>query len=140
MKKAAIIDLDGTLCCTKHKQHLVDTNWDLWHQYIVFDDMNEWCYQVVQKAKEADYTVILLTARRFSPEVAYDTKLWLAKHNVPYDMLIGKNPNDNRPSHEYKKEELQKLQKSYAIQFAIDDEIENCKMFVSMGIPCHFCG
>lgn len=140
MEKAAIFDLDGTLCCTKHKSHLVDVDWDEWHNRILLDKVNNWCLDLVLRAVKNNYYVILLTARKFTPQVEQDTKLWLEYHDIPYSILIGKDPSDHRPSHEYKREVFQNLSSRYNIRFAIDDEIENAEMWLSVGVPCHFCG
>lgn len=140
MKTAAIFDLDGTLCCTKHKKHLVDVNWDEWYDKILLDGVNHWCLDLILRAKKAGFYIILLTARKFAPQVEQDTKLWLEYHDIPYDILIGKDPSDNRPSHVYKKEVYENLKSRHNVRFAVDDEIENAEMWISVGIPCHFCG
>ena len=140
MEIAAIFDLDGTLCNGDHRQHLVDVDWDEWHDRILLDKVNNWCLDLILRSIKNEFYVILLTARKFTSQVEQDTKLWLEYHDVPHHMLIGKDPSDTRPSHEYKKEVYENLQSRYDIKFAIDDEIENAKMWTSVGVPCHFCG
>ena len=142
MKIAAIFDLDGTLCDGTHRQHFIDelNDWDSWYDQLILDKINNWCLDLVLRAKKADFYIIMLTARRFIPQVAQDTELWLDYHDIPYDILIGKDPADKRPAHEFKKEAYENLQSRYDVRFAIDDEIENANMWLSVGVPCHFCG
>ncbi len=140
MIKAAIFDLDGTLCNTAHKQHLVDVDWDAWHDKILLDSINNWCLDLICRSRKNDFFIILLTARKFDFQVETDSKLWLDYHDIPFDLLIGKDPSDKRPSHEFKKEVYENLKSRYDVRFAIDDEIENANMWLSAGVPCHYCG
>lgn len=141
MLVSAIFDLDGTLCNGDHRQHYIDeNNWDDWYDKLLLDSVNHWCLDLVLRAKKANFYVIMLTARKFTAQVERDTEMWLDYHDIPYDILIGKDPSDPRKCHEFKKEAYENLQSRHDVRFAIDDQIENAEMWLSVGVPCHFCG
>lgn len=136
-KRAGVIDLDGTLCNVSYKENF---DHESFLDRVSFDKINQWCLDLLYEMRSHHVDIILLTARRFHPQVMRETEMWLINNEIPHDLLIGKSPESKLSSPDYKRKVLHTHLSDYKILFAVDDNIEVCKMWVSEGIPCHYCG
>ena len=142
LPRAIIIDLDGTLTNYDHRAHLlVRPNRDMiaFFDLMEGDTVNEWCREMIDEATRTGVTVILLTGRpdSYRPH----TERWLAKHNIPYDILLMRNANDWRPGAIVKAEIFHaEIASGYDIVVAVDDNPRIFKMWVKLGIRCLYCG
>lgn len=145
MKKAIICDIDGCLLNTElvykeifRKNLTGDEKWNYFHEQANNPSIvskNSRLFDLLNNYTKLNYQVILLTARSF--EIYHKTYEYLtlgigAKLELP--LLKMRELNDRRPAHIVKQEILSELQKEYYIEFAIDDETENCEMFKRNGI------
>ncbi|MCI4407575.1 MAG: hypothetical protein JHC26_00650 [Thermofilum sp.] len=149
--KILVVDLDNTLFDTRARYNacLAEQGvasldslhgearrrfWECYQspKYMDFDIPNQDVLNVVKKAKEKGWIVILLTGRNGETQ-REKTLEQLQKFGVPYDYLIMRNPNDYRKEVEYKREILSSL-KGLGDVVVIDDNPEVRKL-VSKAYP-----
>lgn len=137
MKPAAIIDLDNCVSndqwrlprIQNHHSRPNDRYWD--YHDCCDQDLHENKHVITRLRYQ--YRLLVFTSR---PEaVRRKTELWLAKWDIPHDILFMR-PNDNHmPSVEMKKTMLGWLPAGYRIEHAIDDRHDILDMYRSQGIP-----
>lgn len=103
-----VVDLDGTLCDTSHRQHLAQAReWDQFNSLCCHDKPVKPIADLVG-ALAKSYSVLLLTARDETYEkMTYD---WLIKHRIfSFDALLMRRKGDYRPDFEVKIEALEAM-------------------------------
>ena len=145
--KAILCDVDGVLLDTSriikeiHERKLKgDDKWAFFHKYANHPDYaikNEDMFNLINFFLENDFEVFLLTARQ--EKISRDTCMYLLLDDISLkprnNLRIIMRPNDNKLlASEFKEIELKKLQKDYDIRLAVDDDLQNCKMFERNGI------
>ena len=146
--KAIICDVDGVLLDTSriikeiHERKLKgDEKWDFFHKYANHPDYaikNEDMFNLINFFLENGFYVFLLTARQ--EKIHSDTISYLWTGDVKLELFKGKanlimRPDDNKmQACDLKEMQLKELQKDYDIRLAIDDDLQNCKMFEKNGI------
>lgn len=133
--KAAIFDLDGTLCDCRHRLHHVTgakRDWDAFFVGIPDDPVVEPVHAVL-KALSRDHNILLTTGR---PErCRFDTVEWLDSHAVPYDRLYMRADDDARPDHVVKTQILEGIHADGFEPFlAIDDRQSVVDLWRERGI------
>ncbi len=144
-KKAIIVDIDNTFCETEfildeiEKLGLTGSKkWEYFNENVNRCMVNDWCVMLVNNYLALGYEIVFLTAR--SQEIQKTTldfimpylKNYLYKYNVS---LYMREKDDISPAWEIKRKWLEQLQYIFFFLFAIDDDIENCLMYKSFGIP-----
>ena len=126
---SVIVDLDGTLITG----HDWGEDFDSFYEHLLERVPVLWCLDLVELLAKT-HKIIFVTAR--SERCRHMTKLqlnnWLS---FPYELYMRSN-TDLRPDWEVKKEITENLMHDNKIDFCIDDNLENCAMFKSLGIPC----
>jgi hypothetical protein len=142
-RKAIIVDLDGTLCNTTHRDHLFqeakpDLN-EIWHQ-MAYDGVNEWCLNIVKQFAAAGYKIIFLTGR--GDEARNPTTQWLYRNvgmHIDYDLVM-RLQNDHRPNQLIKHDLYMKwLAPTYDVEFCIDDQQSIVDMWRNLGLVALHC-
>ena len=127
MEKVIICDIDGVILDGPWYDDIEDfyNNMDSWTPV-------QWSVDLIQCMADKGYKIIFVTARieRIRPKT---TEQLQSVFNFPIDIRMRKN-DDERVDWVMKKEIIQELQKTYDIQFGIDDGQLNCKMLQSLGI------
>lgn len=148
-----VCDLDGTLCDISHRVHLVadkdNRDWNKFFELTPGDSIRKTTEEMLLKFKEADKTIIFVSAR---PEKCRaDTEAWLSKHyffneNVEGDVyipgkkvtgyftLIMRPDHDTRDDAIVKKEILDKYLKTEWIHAVIDDRPKVVRMWRENGL------
>ena len=126
-KKALICDIDMCFLKTIETDDL-----DLFYSKIHEYDVNEWCLDMLH-ALSHKYTIIFITARGEKYRLA--TKLDLDMLCDFKYKLFMRNYGDLRPDYLCKRDVLLSLLDMYDVTLALDDNLANCKMFQSYGIP-----
>lgn len=130
MKKAIIVDLDGTMCIFDERgpfdYHKCDT-----------DLPNEPVLDIVKRyMADPEFAVIFLTGRE---DVAIDqTKTWIQKHlgGAP-DMLLMRKTKDWRKDWIVKKELYEThIKPQYEVLFVLEDRDQVVKMWREEGLTC----
>ena len=163
MKTCIIFDIDGTICDSKKRQKkFIDfdaknkgdiqeflksldayTNSDHSHDAVIpiGAELLKWAVNGYNPDK-----IFFVTARLSDSRL--DTEKWLKDHNLFNDkcMVIMK-PSYKKNSignflikvlykdEKYKYDVVQKIQKKFDVELAVDDKHANCKVFESFGIP-----
>lgn len=143
-KSAIIVDIDNTLCETEfifdeiQKNQLTgNAKWEYFHSNIHRCPVKSWCMMLVINYLKLGYDVIFLTAR--SERILVQTRDYLCQY-VPEQFypnihLFMRQANDISPAWNVKEKWLNKIKDTYYFSFAIDDDIDNCRMFYTRGIP-----
>lgn len=98
-----ILDLDGTLCNTAHREHLARARqWEEFHSLLEDDTINEGVATATACFAYSGLKVIVLTGRpeRFRKRTEY----WLAKHRVSVHItaILMRSDDDYRPDGDMK--------------------------------------
>lgn len=88
--RIVVVDLDGTLCNSNHRQHLAQAKeWDQFHSLAVEDDPN-WdvaeLISLLSEQTEMDVCSVYLTARNEAYRIP--TVEWCRKRNLTPDILL----------------------------------------------------
>lgn len=87
-----ITDLDGTLCDTRHRDHLKAEGWDAWHSQGFKDAIYKDVETVIDYMFKNGFEINIVTGR---PERYREQTLdWLDRHTVGFHSLYMR-PNDN---------------------------------------------
>jgi hypothetical protein len=138
-KRAAIYDIDGTLSDNGPMKDVPfpvaapgeAPNFDEWMTYTVDLEANEWVRDATHEVDE-DTTRIIITAR--NERYGDLTKAWLARIDARYEILEMRPDGDPRPDHEFKQEVLDRLEREYDFDFAMDDNPFVAQMWRDNGI------
>jgi hypothetical protein len=80
-----------------------------------------------------DYGVILVTGRLIADQAA--TEEQLARLDIDYEQLFMNDLGSTAQAVEFKKAKAEKLQQSYTIKLAIDNDADAREAYASLGIP-----
>lgn len=135
--ECAIFDMDGVLSDATGRQHFLTwprRDWDAFFAAAgsdaVFADT-----VTMLGLLSATLQIVVLTARPIS--IRPDTTDWLARHEVPYDLLVMRPDVDRRASAAYKKSAVDELRTSgFVPRIAFEDDVRNVEMLRAQGVPC----
>jgi len=133
-----IVDLDGTLCDTSHRQHFMNVegkkDWKGFFAGINEDGLNKAVYAVLDRMY--DNTSIVLASGR-PDDYMTETKAWLMKHDVPYGSLFMRRRHDFRRDDIVKEVILDfEILPRYKPLFVLDDRKQVVDMWRRRGIAC----
>lgn len=140
--KVALFDLDDVLFHTNpifssaEAMNLSgDDLWQYFHKEVHKCPVNGWCRDLIIALKFSGITPVFITAR--SEEIENITRMSIigCLDTVNFGLYMRKL-GDKRPSDLVKEEILHdEVLPSYAVLFALDDDIKNCEMYAKYGIP-----
>jgi hypothetical protein len=79
--------------------------------------------------------VVFLTGRPLSAQPA--TLGWLERQCVRWDLLVMRDVGDYSASRSFKQRSVNDLRAyGFELRLAMDDDLRNCAMFRSEGLPC----
>lgn len=141
MKPAIIVDFDGTLSNTKHREHFVLAKPKKWRDFFEAadkDPLQDWCREVITKFKADGFSIILVTGR---PEWMRELSLtWLEKFQVPFDKLLMRQNEDHRDDPIIKWEIYEQfILLEYSVLFVLEDRDRVVKMWREKGLTCLQC-
>lgn len=143
MKKAIIVDLDGTLCNIDHRLPLITTpdkkkDWTNFYESMIYDMPNMWCYDLITKYSKDDVAILYVTGR---PDTYRSHSMdWLRRYSCPISELHMRPSKDNRKDSIIKKEIFESyIQPVYEILFCIEDRSSVVQMWRSQGLICLQC-
>lgn len=135
-----IFDLCDTLADTRHRSHLIPpasiahvaSSWDRFSLACGNDAPISPVIRLLITLSER-YRIFILTSRG---EVARaETVAWLARHNIPYDRLIMRGPDEHREPAAVKIDWIKAIGPAH-IFCAFDDNDDVVRAIRSMGITC----
>jgi hypothetical protein len=140
MRKAILVDIDGTLSDSSHRQHFMEgkKNWKAFYDGLVKDKPHKWCAKLIEWADGFEYHVVLVSGR---PDDYRDkTVQWLTEHKITYDALFMRKAGDFRTDFVIKKEIYDaSIKETYEILFCVDDRKQVVDMWRSIGLTCLQC-
>lgn len=143
MEKAIIIDLDGTLSDSTHRQHFMTQpkkDWKSFYVALKDDPPHKWCVVLLHLFHLCGYSIILVTGRPWEPQIQVDTEQWLKRNEIEYENLFAREAGDFRPDHVIKKEIYEnKIKPHYDVLFCVDDRKQVTKMWREIGLTCLQC-
>lgn len=107
-KNLVVVDLDGTLCDSAHRDHLARAGeWNEFHGALMNDEPHEAVARLVAilAGSEQELIVLGLTGRNERYRMA--TNNWLAAHDIVLDDLLMRPDNDFTSDHELKPQMLE---------------------------------
>lgn len=139
MKPAIICDLDGTLCDTTWRQHLVTQKPKKWKEFfagIPNDPPHKHIMDLVKLYYNNGYEILFITGRDESFRKI--TEEWLEKHvyYISYKLFM-RDIDDKRHDYEIKLEIYNTdVKPHYEVSFALEDRTQVVEMYRSIGVPC----
>jgi hypothetical protein len=143
MRKAIIVDMDGTLANVSGIRHHIipptpkPKGWykdfDAFHRESVNVPVNESVRDQVLRAHMLGTAVIVVTARRAM--YRHETAWFLAMHGVPSDALFMRGNKDGREDSLVKRDILARIRTQFDVIHAIDDNPAVIALWQSEGIP-----
>ena len=120
--KTTLLDLDGTICDTRHRDHMIaanraDTDWCAYSLACAEDRPVPGVVALISRLPGLK---IILTGRH--EQARRLTERWLSREGVSYDQLLMRPEGDNRENVAFKVAEVRTLRKQgFDIVLAIDD-------------------
>lgn len=126
---AIICDLDGTLAIIDHRNPFDASTCEA-------DELNEPVADIVKGYHASGHQIILLSGR--TDNYKEQTIRWLAKHEIPYDLLLMRKDGDMRKDSIIKKEIVDTyINGKYYVKFVLDDRNQVVDMWRhEMGFAC----
>lgn len=134
LKPCAIFDLDGTLSDhTKRLKYAKVKDWDKYHESIEDDPLVKGILELLLEFK---HSIVICTAR---PEVYREpTMRWLAKHKVPYEVLMMRPKNNFDRTWIVKLAMIRSLKQSgYNPKVIFDDDASVISMAKQLGLTTY---
>lgn len=132
-----IVDIDGTLSDTTHRQHYLEgkkKDWPGFFAAMSADPPHDYVVQLVAHISENN-SVILCTGR--PSNYMTPTQDWLDANGVEFDYLMMRRSGDNTADAIVKLAMLEHIRKcGVQVRFSIDDRPEVVKMWRANGVPC----
>jgi len=129
LPSAVMCDLDGTLAILNGRSPYDGSMCEN-------DILNQPVYDILKNYHDLGNKVLLLSGRMDDSQP--QTERWLAKHNVPYDMLVMRKHTDVRKDSIIKKEIFDEhIKDKYFVRFVLDDRNQVVDMWrQDLGLPC----
>ncbi len=141
LKKAIIVDLDGTLCDVDHRVEFVrkvPIDWKNFNERMASDKVNYWCQEIIEAMQAKDVEVYFITGR--GEDYRHLTEDWLKRHHIKYNDLYMRPFNDFREDADIKEELYKKhLKGKFDVRFVIDDRASVVKRWRELGLVCLQC-
>ena len=142
MKKAIIVDIDGTLADVEHRVHRVNKDqkdWKAFHDSMDQDRLNHWCAKLIEAMKHQGFDILFVTGR--DEDYREKTQTWMKQHQIQYDKLFMRAAVDFRSDSEVKKQIYeQEIKPFWEVSFVVDDRLSVVKMWrEELGLVCLQC-
>ncbi len=129
LPKALICDLDGTLALMNGRNPFDASECEK-------DLLNKPVAEIVKRYKELGFSILLLSGRHDSYKE--QTKKWLAKHQITYDLLLMRSAQDFRKDSLVKKEFYDlEIKDKFFVEFVLDDRNQVVDLWrKDLGLTC----
>jgi FMN phosphatase YigB (HAD superfamily) len=139
--KAILVDLDGTLCDVEHRVHHVQgpkKNWREFNALMVHDELNHWCFELMEAMIARGYKIIFVTGR--GEENRENTEQWLKRHKINYEHLFMRASIDFREDSDVKEQIYwEEVEKKYQVLFVVDDRKSVVERWRKLDLICLQC-
>jgi len=135
VKGLIITDLEGTLSCSGHRQHLLhndmnEHDWDNWNRAFEYDRIN-YCMVSILSNFAPNYHIGILSTKPDKYVEMVDQ--WLKKIPIEFTFMLMRPEGDLRHSPEVKYDMVHSLDVK-RIYCAFDDRQDVCDMYKDLGI------
>ncbi len=134
---AVVVDIDGVVSDATHRQYLVtgrERDWPAFFEACGKDPLIEEAARLLELL-DPELVVVLLTGRPLSVQAA--TLDWLGRVQLRWDLLVMRDVGDYAASRSFKARIVGELRAGgFDLRLALDDDLRNCEMFRSAGVPC----
>jgi FMN phosphatase YigB (HAD superfamily) len=141
MTKVVVVDLDGTLCNSGHRDHLAQAReYDAFNARLVDDlphDDVKWLLDVISRLPAEEVQIIALTGR--SEKFRKLTLEWFMKHGIAIDDLIMRPEHDYTSDHELKPRMLEEHVARKDVLFILEDRERVVEAWRNLGYNCWQC-
>lgn len=131
MKKAIIVDIDGTLADVEHRVHHVRAekkNWRAFNDAMGEDALNIWCAGLIKAMRTQGFEILFVTGRDDNYRAI--TEAWMHRHGIEYEALFMRHAVDFRGDDEVKKDiYLNQIRGKWDVLFVVDDRMSVVKMW-----------
>lgn len=131
MKKAIIVDIDGTLANVEHRVHHVrqeKKNWRAFNDGMIDDGLNHWCAKLIVAMREQGFEILFVTGR--DENYRQMTEEWMKRHKIQYERLFMRMAVDFRPDDLVKKDIYEHdIRDHWDVLFVVDDRLSVVKMW-----------
>jgi len=145
--KTIVIDLDGTLCDSSHRDHHArNGDWNQFHVLLAEDKPHQdvlWFIDLLHNATD-EVELIGCTGRNERYRIA--TERWLMEHGALLDCVLMRPDHDFRPDHELKIEMLEAWHEQTSgddpwpvqdrVAFILDDREKVVEVWRDAGYNC----
>lgn len=135
MTTLAVFDLDGVVADVRHRLHYLDRRPKNWARFFAAADRDPPLAEGVDLAREyaKSHVLVWLTGR---PErLRRLTVDWLARHDLPTELLVMRPNGDRRPSRDFKAAQLATLAVEAEVSIVVDDDPEVVARLRERGWP-----
>jgi predicted secreted acid phosphatase len=140
LKLAVICDLDGTLCDTSHRKHIIEgqdqdtADWDAYSLACDGDTVVEGVAVLVQILAQKGVAIAFASGR--SEKARQKTETWLRQHHIAWRSLTMRQEGDYLSNPELKLRVADELEKcGYLVVLVIDDSLKVAAAFKERQIP-----
>ena len=132
LPKVAVYDIDGTLA--NHQSNGKDSRSPYDWMRVKEDLVNEHVKEMLLLHKNSGYKIVIVSGR---DSVCRPLTIeWLNENSIPFDMLLMRKQNDNRPDDVVKEEIIDNdILPYYNIKAWVDDRAKVCRCLHKKGIP-----
>ncbi len=129
---AVLVDLDGTLCDTRHRDHLLP---DLYRHSLACVDDSPILANIQMINELAMRHFIVLCSGRWDHALSA-TEIWLRRHDVEFDVILLRAQGDETSNASYKLSRVKEMEaQGYTFVLAIDDYHKVATALTEYGIP-----
>ena len=134
-KPIVIVDVDGTLACGTHRNHLVEnTEKKDWGAYYALLHTDEPVNEIIERVNELYKTHTILIVSGRPDTYQHETLKWLREvAKVKFDYFFQRAGSDRREDSIVKQEILDKLPKDQVV-LVLDDRPRVCRMWEANGL------
>jgi phosphoglycolate phosphatase-like HAD superfamily hydrolase len=131
----AVFDVDGVVADVRHRLHYLNRQPKNWGRFFAAAHRDPPLRDGIDLAREyaKDHVLVWLTGR---PEHLRDVTVdWLARQDLPTELLFMRPSGDRRPARDFKATQLTRLAREGEIAVVVDDDPEVVARLRERGWP-----
>lgn len=148
MRKAIIVDLDGTVANTDHRLHHIQPpenfdprletfspDWNAFNSACNLDDTHQKIVDLVAVMRDVGFAIIFVTGR--DGGFRAKTINWMFSKRIDFDRIFMRPEGDRRSDVEIKKEIYDNyILGTYQVEFVLEDRSRVVQMWREIGLVC----
>lgn len=132
MVTAVLVDLDGTLCDTRHRDHILPD----WHQHSLACVDDPPISANIQMVNELAMRHVLILCSGRGDHARLETENWCRRHGVEFDLILLRAQGDITDNSTYKLNRVKEMEaQGYTFVLAVEDYPKAATVLIEYGIP-----